>query len=93
MYENRVSHHRAVIFGRYVRLHCINECAMSHELWLPYEEATAISVLCASYTTLRIPSLRGFVILLEGKNDARGGVVSRVTIRNLAVTIRKVSNV
>ena len=42
---------------------------------------------------LRIPSLRGFVILLEGKNDARGGVVSRVTIRNLAVTIRKVPNV
>ena len=42
---------------------------------------------------LRIPSLRGFVILLEGKNDACGGVVSRVTIRNLAVTIRKVPNV
>ena len=42
---------------------------------------------------LRIPSLRGFVILLGGQNDVSGGVMSRVTIRNLAVTIQKVSNV
>ena len=47
----------------------------------------------ASAWALRIPSLRGFVILLEGKNDVSGGVVSHVTIRNLAVTIRKVPNV
>ena len=53
----------------------------------------AIEALLNNSHTLRIPSLRGFVILLEGKNDVSGGVVSRVTIRNLAVTIRKVSNV